>query len=299
MNGNERAVNLAALAALSLVAAGCAGIAAKPDPAIEARAAAMSLGEAREAVQAATERSTQAMREYAQTKRVVLNVFTFGPEAITRTQTVNGRQSAVTCRYDELHPIVRRRKVSRYFFAHLGCRDELHDASVLAVDLEDATRAAAALLRWRNSTPEERRAFLEKDEREFAAALETYRAAAVKPELPEEARRFKVQAEGSVRDKDLQAAAGFYKKGLEVAPWWPEGRFNRALILAETSDYAGAMTEMKRYLALVPDAPNARAAQDKIYDWERKAASPPAPAEDEQTPVRPSENLKQHKKARF
>jgi hypothetical protein len=31
---------------------------------------------------------------------------------------------------------------------------------------------------------------------------------------------------------------------------------------------------MKRYLALVPDAPDARAAQDKIYDWERKAGMP-------------------------
>jgi hypothetical protein len=29
------------------------------------------------------------------------------------------------------------------------------------------------------------------------------------------------------------------------------------------------MREMKYYLQLVPDAPNARAAQDKIYDWER------------------------------
>jgi hypothetical protein len=27
---------------------------------------------------------------------------------------------------------------------------------------------------------------------------------------------------------------------------------------------------MRRYLLLVPDAPNARAAQDKIYEWEAK-----------------------------
>jgi hypothetical protein len=37
-------------------------------------------------------------------------------------------------------------------------------------------------------------------------------------------------------------------------------------------DYPGAIIEMKRYLTLVPDAPNARALQDKIYDWERKTS---------------------------
>jgi hypothetical protein len=36
-------------------------------------------------------------------------------------------------------------------------------------------------------------------------------------------------------------------------------------------DYPDAIIEMKRYLMLVPDAPNARALQDKIYNWERKA----------------------------
>jgi hypothetical protein len=32
-----------------------------------------------------------------------------------------------------------------------------------------------------------------------------------------------------------------------------------------------AVAEMNRYLVLVPDAPNASAAQDKIYEWEGKA----------------------------
>ena len=56
---------------------------------------------------------------------------------------------------------------------------------------------------------------------------------------------------------------------MKIAPWWPEGYFNRALILGELNRFAEAMREMKRYLQLAPDAPNARAAQDKIYEWER------------------------------
>lgn len=40
-----------------------------------------------------------------------------------------------------------------------------------------------------------------------------------------------------------------------------------ALVLSETDKFSDAIIEMKRYLALVPDAPDARALQDKIYDW--------------------------------
>ncbi len=107
----------------------------------------------------------------------------------------------------------------------------------------------------------------------FDEAASQYREAATKPELPEEARRYKVQAEGSVRDKSFDDAAEFYDQALALAPWWPEGRFNRALVLSEIEVYSGAVSEMRRYLALVPDAANARAAQDKIYDWERRAAA--------------------------
>jgi len=90
------------------------------------------------------------------------------------------------------------------------------------------------------------------------------------PVLPEEARRFKVNAEGAVGDKRFAEAAEFYADALNVAQWWPAGHFNRALILGENGDYADARREMKFYLQLVPDATNARAAQDKIYEWEAK-----------------------------
>lgn len=102
----------------------------------------------------------------------------------------------------------------------------------------------------------------------FTEAARSYRAATVKPALPEEARKFKVQAEFAFNKKEFEGAAARYKEALDVAPWWPDGRFNRALILGELSRYRDAIREMKRYLTLVPDASNVRAAQDKIYQWE-------------------------------
>jgi peptidylprolyl isomerase len=105
----------------------------------------------------------------------------------------------------------------------------------------------------------------------FDEVVRTYRAAAKKPVLPEDAHKFKVQAESAVREKQFDEAIGLYAQALKVAPWWPAGHFNRALLLAETDAYADAIAEMKRYLLLVPDASDARAAQDKVYEWERKA----------------------------
>ncbi len=103
----------------------------------------------------------------------------------------------------------------------------------------------------------------------FEAEAKKYRALVVKPELPEEARRFNVQAVAAFKDKQFKEAAESYANALKAAPWWPEGHFNRALILGELNRFAEAIREMKRYLQVVPDAPNARAAQDKIYEWER------------------------------
>ena len=109
------------------------------------------------------------------------------------------------------------------------------------------------------------------EETRFENVAKDYHNAVTKPTLLEEAHKYKVQAEGAVRDKQFADAAQLYGKALDIAPWWPEGHFNRAIVLAETKYYLGAIREMKRYLTLVPDAPDARAAQDKIYDWERKA----------------------------
>jgi formylglycine-generating enzyme required for sulfatase activity len=102
----------------------------------------------------------------------------------------------------------------------------------------------------------------------FREVAAKYLAANPKPQFPEEARKYKVQAEFAVQEKQFTKAVEFYGKALDIAPWWPEGHFNRALILGETKKYWDAMREMKRYLLLAPDATNARSAQDKIYQWE-------------------------------
>jgi len=89
--------------------------------------------------------------------------------------------------------------------------------------------------------------------------------------LGEEARSFKVQAEDAVKNKRFEDAADLYAEALQVAPWWPEGHFNRALTLGELKEFDTAVFEMKRYLRLAPDAANARAAQDKMYVWQAEA----------------------------
>jgi tetratricopeptide (TPR) repeat protein len=102
----------------------------------------------------------------------------------------------------------------------------------------------------------------------FETQAKSYRDAVLKPVPGEEVRRYRVQAEAAVSDRRYQDAADLYTKALYTAPWWPEGHFNAALICGELHQYAKAIDHMQKYLALVPSAPDARAAQDKIYVWE-------------------------------
>jgi tetratricopeptide (TPR) repeat protein len=141
---------------------------------------------------------------------------------------------------------------------------ESYDKSIQTIALLNEVRGEARKAGQRRSAEQE-------NEITFQSALRAYQTAKVKPQLSEDVRRFKVQAEGAVRDKDFSGAVDLYDQALKIAPWWPEGHFNRALVLGETKEFETAIIEMKRYLVLAPNASNARAAQDKIYDWERKA----------------------------
>lgn len=132
---------------------------------------------------------------------------------------------------------------------------------------DEAKALADAFLRLRL---EHDRAHSPAAEAAFQEEVKRYLAANPKPELPGDARRFKVQAESAIRDKRFSDAYERYTEALNLAPWWPEGRFNRALVLGEIGDFRTAIGEMKRYLLLVPDSPDSRAVQDKIYEWERK-----------------------------
>jgi len=97
------------------------------------------------------------------------------------------------------------------------------------------------------------------------------RKKAIQPPFPEEARRFGVQASSVAKAQQYDKAIELYEKALDVAPWWAEGHFNRALLLADRNLFPWAIAGMNRYLELAPNAPDARAAQDKIYEWELKA----------------------------
>lgn len=101
-------------------------------------------------------------------------------------------------------------------------------------------------------------------------AIADYRATDPKPAPSESMRRFQIQAEEAVRSQHFMQAAEIYTTALNEVPAWPQGHFNFALVLESLGDYELAIEEMQHYLALEPDAPNARAAQDGIYRWQAR-----------------------------
>ncbi len=115
----------------------------------------------------------------------------------------------------------------------------------------------------------------------FQQIAATYRAQNPKPKLPEEVHKYRVQAEFLIHQNRFQEAADLYAQGLALAPWWPQGHYDRGFILGQLQQYPEAIEEMTRYLALLPDAPDARAVQDQIYQWQ--AAEPPKAGADEFT----------------
>jgi tetratricopeptide (TPR) repeat protein len=110
------------------------------------------------------------------------------------------------------------------------------------------------------------------DDPAFRKAVDDYRVRKAKNQLQlsESARRYRVQAEAAVQEKRFADAERYFDELLRLEPWWPTGHYNRALILGEIGNYDEAAFEMKKYLALEPDAPDARAARDQIYVWESK-----------------------------
>ena len=73
-------------------------------------------------------------------------------------------------------------------------------------------------------------AFAENANDPFQEVVKQYKTANTKPQIPEEARKYRVQAEFAVQEKRLDKAIELYGKALEIVPWWPEGHFNLALV---------------------------------------------------------------------
>lgn len=113
-------------------------------------------------------------------------------------------------------------------------------------------------------------ALIRTDSIQFSSFAAKYRELTVKPAITEEQRKFIVRANSFAKDKLYLQAIEAFKKALAIDQVaYPVAYYNLALLLAEEKDFKKAIMNMKKYLLLVPDAPDARAAQDKIYEWER------------------------------
>jgi regulator of sirC expression with transglutaminase-like and TPR domain len=105
----------------------------------------------------------------------------------------------------------------------------------------------------------------------FRAAAQAWRANPAKPPLSPEADRHRILAENAIKEKDLPSAVKHFESALELQPMWPAGWFNLAIIYAEQQNYNEATERMKRYLELVPDAPDANDARTQMIIWTDKA----------------------------
>lgn len=103
----------------------------------------------------------------------------------------------------------------------------------------------------------------------FEPVAAQYRALNVKPFVTEEQRKYIVQANLFNEKKMYGKAIEMYKKVVELDKTaYPAGYYNLALLSAQIERFDAAIYYMNKYLLLMPDAQDARAAHDKIYEWE-------------------------------
>lgn len=105
----------------------------------------------------------------------------------------------------------------------------------------------------------------------FTKVASTYRSIPVKPPVPEDTRRLLVQAETLSRNNDSAGAIRKLYDAIRATPWFPAARYNLAMAYAMDNNYGNAIFAMNTYLDLAPDAPDARQARDRIYEWETLA----------------------------
>jgi tetratricopeptide (TPR) repeat protein len=103
----------------------------------------------------------------------------------------------------------------------------------------------------------------------FEAQAAKYRALTIRPAVSEEQRKYIVQANALSEQKAYGSAIDLYLKAVELDPVsYPGAYFNLALLSAQVKRFNPAISYMKQYLMLEPEAKDARSAQDKIYEWE-------------------------------
>jgi len=148
----------------------------------------------------------------------------------------------------------------RFWFSFNSNEDAIKFAEYMYYLLQPAINAQEEIIR----------AEMMADSIRFCTLASKYREMEVKPVVTEQQRKYIVQASSFTKDKIYISAIDAYKKAIAIDPVaYPAVYYNLAFLFAEKKDFKEAIKNMQKYLLLVPDAPDARAAQDKIYEWER------------------------------
>ena len=99
--------------------------------------------------------------------------------------------------------------------------------------------------------------------------------------IPEAARKHFVMGTALFKDaktaEDYAQVTGEFKQAAELAPQWPEARYNLALSKEAAGDYAGARSDLWAYQSFKLSDAEARAVQDKLYAIEAKLAKANSP----------------------
>ena len=92
--------------------------------------------------------------------------------------------------------------------------------------------------------------------------------------IPEEARKHFVMGATLFKDAktpdDYAQVESQFKQAVDLAPQWPDARYNLALSKEAAGDFAGAMADLKLYQQFKLSDTDARTVQDKIYALEAK-----------------------------
>jgi len=92
--------------------------------------------------------------------------------------------------------------------------------------------------------------------------------------IPEEARRHFVIGATLFKDArtpdDYAQVESQFKQAVDLAPQWPDARYNLALSKEAAGDYSGAMADLKLYQQFKLSDEDARKVQDKVYVLEAK-----------------------------
>ena len=105
----------------------------------------------------------------------------------------------------------------------------------------------------------------------FKPEAEKYRALEVKPAMSEEQRKYVVQANYYTNQKKYLEAIKLLEKVIKINHTsYPDAYYNIALLYGQINNPGLAIFYMRCFLLLEPDTKEARAGQDKIYEWDLK-----------------------------